>query len=102
MSRAPSPPEAVAGKESHMMRTIDVRLFGAFRQFGSRPSMTVDVPHQATVSELRAAVERRLPGGNARALLHASVFATDERTLDESEPVPFDRDLSVLPPVCGG
>lgn len=102
MSRAPISPEAVAGKEASMTRTIDIRLFGAFRQFGSRPSLTVDVPQEAIVSELRAAVERRLPGDNARALLQASVFATDERTLDESEPVPFDHDLSVLPPVCGG
>jgi len=36
-------------------------------------------------------------------LLKASAFATDRRVLDdESERLPSDEPLSVLPPVCGG
>lgn len=84
------------------MRDLDVRLFGALRPNGPHPTITVTVGDGATVAALRTALADRLGSENARALLAASAFATDERVLHEGERVPDVRELAALPPVCGG
>ena len=91
-----------AGANATPMRTIEVRLFGAFRQFGSAPTLRVTVRRGATVADLRAGVAELLAGDNAHALLLASAFATDDRMLDDAEVLPASDELAVLPPVCGG
>lgn len=85
-----------------MDQSIKVRLFGAFRQYAENGSIRVPVADAATVAELRTAFGDVLEDDNARSLLRASAFATDERVLDETDPVPADREISILPPVCGG
>ena len=84
------------------MRDLDVRLFGALRPHGPRPTVTVRVGEGATVATLRSALADRLDSDGARALLAASAFATDERVLDDGDPLPDVRELAALPPVCGG
>jgi len=84
------------------MRDLDVRLFGALRPHGPNPTLTLRVDDDVTVAAVRAALAERLAGDDARALLAASAFATDERVLDDGEPLPDVRELSALPPVCGG
>jgi molybdopterin converting factor small subunit len=84
------------------MRDLDVRLFGALRPHGPRPTITLSVDAGATVATVRAALAERLGSESARALLAASAFATDERVLDDGEAVPEVRELAALPPVCGG
>ncbi len=84
-----------------MNRAITVRLFGAFRQGNPDSRLTVEIPEQARVADLRAAMEATLRDANARSLLKASAFATDSAVLDDDEIVP-DREISILPPVCGG
>lgn len=85
-----------------MMRTVDVRLFGAFRQFGAEPTLRVDVAEDATVADVRAAIGARLEGDNVHSLLRASAFATDDRVLNDADAVPSGPELAILPPVCGG
>lgn len=84
------------------MRELDVRLFGGLRPNGPRPTITVRIGDGATVAAVRAALAEHLGSEHARALLDASAFATDERVLDDGESVPDVRELSALPPVCGG
>ena len=85
----------------NMTRQIPVRLFGAFRQERSDPTLTVEVGTDARVAELRQAMHAALDSDSARALLQASAFATDTEVLDDDQPVP-EREISILPPVCGG
>lgn len=84
-----------------MTQAITVRLFGAFRQGNPDSSITVEIPEQARVADLRTAMDAALSDENARSLLKASAFATDTAVLDDDDPVP-DREISILPPVCGG
>ncbi len=84
-----------------MTQAITVRLFGAFRQGNPDSSITVEIPEQARVADLRTAMDAALSDENARSLLKASAFATDSAVLDDDDPVP-DREISILPPVCGG
>lgn len=85
-----------------MMRTLDVRLFGAFRQFGADPILRISVADDATIAQVRAAVGTHLAGDNAHALLRASAFATDDRMLGEDDTLSTINEIAVLPPVCGG
>lgn len=85
-----------------MTRKIDVQLFGAFRQYGDgAASLPVTVSESATVGALREAFAASLSDDNARALLAASIFATDHAMLQDHDAIP-DGAISVLPPVCGG
>lgn len=84
---------------------IEIRLFGAFRDFDPAASITLDIPEPATVADVRHAFDAyardRWPDWRP-ALLRASVFASEQRVLRDAEPVPDDGRLAVLPPVSGG
>lgn len=82
-------------------RQVPVRLFGAFRQGQADSTLTVEVSPDAQVSDLRRALHAALASDSARSLLQASAFATDSEVLDDEQPLP-DREISILPPVCGG
>ncbi len=90
-----------SGETITMTRQIPIRLFGAFRQGRSDATLTVEIDTDARVSELRQAMSKALDSDSARALLKASAFATDTEILDDDQPVP-EREISILPPVCGG
>ncbi len=85
-----------------MSQQVEVRLFGAFRQYSRDAAIAVTLPESATVTNLREAFADALEDDNARALLKASAFATDEAVLDEDDSVPEHGRISILPPVCGG
>lgn len=89
-------------KVEEMSMNIEIQLFGAFRQYGDGSAIQVSVPEDSEVAGLRQAMHEQLADDNARALLRASAFATDERVLDETESVPAERNIAILPPVCGG
>lgn len=84
-----------------MTREFRIRPFGAFRRYGDQP-VTVSVPADASVAELRAAYADTLPDDDARSLLASSVLATDDTLLRDADPLPGTAELSVLPPVSGG
>lgn len=84
-------------------REVRIKLFGGFRQFREESSLVLALESANTVAELRSQVARVFgDDDNALSLLKASAFATDNRVLDDDEEVPFDADLALLPPVCGG
>lgn len=82
-------------------RHVPIRLYGAFRQSHAESTLTVEVADDSKVADLRQALHAALSSDSARALLKASAFATDTEVLDDDQPVP-ERELSILPPVCGG
>lgn len=84
---------------------IELGLFGAFRQFQPDARLELEVPEEARVADVRAAVASygasHWPGFDAR-LLASSAFASETTILRDGEPVPQDAWLAVLPPVSGG
>jgi len=89
------------------MTEIQVRLFGAFKNFSSdSPSMTLDFQEPKareglSVSEIKAALSLKL-GPDAQALIQESVLATEDRVLLPEDWIPSGSKLAILPPVCGG
>jgi molybdopterin converting factor small subunit len=81
---------------------VRVALYGAFRQSMGCPEVLVRTAADATVADLRRELAEHLPNDIVRGLLRVSAFATDEQVLQDTDPVPDDQVLAVLPPVCGG
>lgn len=84
---------------------IEVRLFGAFREYVPDALVQLEVADGASVGDVRAALERHgcahWPGFQP-ALLQRSALASDSSVLRDAEPLPADGRMAVLPPVSGG
>ncbi|HEX2597040.1 MAG TPA: MoaD/ThiS family protein [Luteimonas sp.] len=84
---------------------IDIQLFGAFRDHDPAARVQLDVPDDARVADVRAALDAY---GRAHwprfqpALLQRSALASDSAVLRDHEAVPGGRRMAVLPPVSGG
>jgi molybdopterin converting factor small subunit len=84
---------------------VRLRLFGAFRQVA--PELTLEVPRDTTVADLRRhvkeALTRAYPAAGDDDLVDLSAVASDTEILAESHLLGGgDVSLSILPPVCGG
>ena len=88
------------------MVEVELRFYGAFREYSEQVSMKFLLQVGSGLEELRREVFVRLdhmkPGAATADLLSKSVFADSEDILTES--YRFDRShvLSIIPPVCGG
>ncbi|GMU42703.1 MAG: MoaD/ThiS family protein [Xanthomonadales bacterium] len=83
---------------------VQLALFGAFRDLHREPTLLLEVSGD-TVSAVRASFAAHLLGqGHAErsALIRASAFASDQALLHDTEAIPADGRLAILPPVSGG
>lgn len=84
--------------------TVDVGLFGAFRAYQSPAIVSLCVPRDACIADVRTALADygRIHWPQfSETLLRASAFASDTALLNESDAIPCGI-LAVLPPVAGG
>lgn len=84
---------------------IEIRLFGAFRDYEPTALVHLDVAADARVADVRAALDahgRAHWPGFQPALLQRSALASDEAVLRDHEAIPSDGRMAVLPPVSGG
>jgi len=80
--------------------TLTVHLFAAARDLAGAATLPVDLPHAATVSDLRAALAARVPA--LAALLARSAVAVDHDIADDAHVLSAAAEVAVLPPVSGG
>ena len=83
---------------------IELELFGALRDLEPGDRMRVPVAG-TTVADLRAALARHAAARWPRVspgLLKSCAFATPGAVLRDSQPLPADGRMVVLPPVSGG
>ncbi len=78
---------------------INIKLFGAFREFGE--AVMLSVPIGSSAVDVKEALAQTLDQKN-HSLVEVSVLANDNAILQESEVFNVDTELSILPPVCGG
>lgn len=84
---------------------VEVKLFGAFRDHDPAGVVALDLPENANVIALRQALEAYASAhwpGFCPKLLKYSAFASDKAVLRETDPLPADGKMAVLPPVSGG
>lgn len=84
---------------------VELALFGAFRQYDPAARIELELAEDARVADLRQAfagyAAAHWPGFNP-GLLARSAFASEREVLRETESIPADRRMAVLPPVSGG
>lgn len=80
------------------MRTVTVRLFARLRELAGADQVSVEVPENATIGQLRQRLQMaypQLPVSMCAVAVDAE-FARDEDNLDPS------GQIALLPPVSGG
>ncbi|MCC7097533.1 MAG: MoaD/ThiS family protein [Thermomonas sp.] len=84
---------------------VEVKLFGAFRDYEADANVTLDLPADARVEDVRnglAAYAGIHWPQFCPKLLKCSAFASEHAVLREGDPIPEDGRMAVLPPVSGG
>lgn len=84
---------------------VVVNLFGAFRDLQPQVQLELDLPEGARVADLREALAdyaRTNWSGFRPGLLACSAFASESAVLRDSDALPANGPMAVLPPVSGG
>jgi molybdopterin synthase catalytic subunit len=79
---------------------VTVRLFARCRDLAGAGSVSVALPPGATVAELRRRLAAEHPA--LAALLPRCAIAVDGEFAEETQPLPRDAEVALLPPVSGG
>lgn len=77
-----------------------VKLFAAARQFAQCDQLSLDLPAKATVADLRGAIVEAQPA--LAQLMPSALIAINTRYARESDPIPANAEIAVIPPVSGG
>lgn len=88
-----------------MKQNVNIRLFGAFRNYISEPSVTLEVETGSTARYVRSSLEKYLMGKAENfdsKIIEESMLATEDAVLELDDAVPQGVSLAILPPVCGG
>ncbi|MDQ2666044.1 MAG: MoaD/ThiS family protein [Gemmatimonadota bacterium] len=79
--------------------SVTLLLFASYADAFGAPSLSVDIPEQATVADLLAAIEDR-PG--AHVLPRAPLIAVNQRYASASTRITAGDEVALIPPVAGG
>jgi molybdopterin converting factor subunit 1 len=79
---------------------VRVRLFARVRDLAGADTMTVDVPDDATVGDLRARLVAELPA--LAGLLPRCAVAVDQEFAGDEARLREGAEVALLPPVSGG
>jgi molybdopterin converting factor subunit 1 len=80
--------------------TIDVHLYARARDLAGHPRLTVPLPENATVGDLRRRLAELVPA--LAPLLSRSVFAVDNECAEDEALLSPGAEVALLPPVSGG
>ncbi len=89
------------------MIEIELRLFGAFRNYGSDTAeLRFSIPEKSSVSALKKVfaeeLRGRVPHFSDEQLIEDSAIADERRILATDYVLERSCRLAILPPVCGG
>lgn len=79
---------------------VNVLLFAQARQIAAKQQIEIDVPTEATVADLRKAIEIKFP--DLASLLVRSTIAIDQQYAVDSDVIPSGAEVAMIPPVSGG
>ena len=79
---------------------VAVKLFARARDLAGAESVSIEMPDQATVADLRNQLGSVYPA--LKGLLARSALAVNNEFADETTILPANAELALLPPVSGG
>ena len=83
-----------------MTMTLTVHLFARARELAGAPTLAVELPAGATVTDLRRALSNRIPA--LAMLLERSAVAVNHDFADDARVLVEGDEVAVIPPVSGG
>ena len=84
---------------------LRVQLFGPYRDFQPQPSLELDVADGASVAAARTALAAHAAAhwpACTPGLLRSTAFASEVALLRDSDALPADGRIALIPPVNGG
>jgi molybdopterin converting factor small subunit len=88
------------------MNSVQIRLFGAFRNYSSESEIVVEIESALSLDQIKAGLLKKLSAVGKedaiKTLLSQSAVANESRVLGESDLILPGMKLAILPPVCGG
>ena len=84
---------------------LRVQLFGPYRDFQPQPSLELDVADGASVAAARVALAAHAAAhwpACTPGLLRSTAFASEVALLRDSDALPADGRIALIPPVNGG
>lgn len=87
------------------MIDVTIKLFGAFRKYGNGEEMTISVPENTQIQDLKTYLGNEIKakhGDFDQNLINSSVFGNENEILKTDSVISKKCTLAVLPPVCGG
>ena len=79
---------------------MKIRLFARARELAGTDTLEMELPAGATVGELRRRIAAASPA--LTGLLERSALAVNDEFADDSQILPAEAEVAVLPPVSGG
>ncbi len=84
---------------------IEIEYFGAFSKFKDEVPLTLELPLNSTIQDLKTAIFNALSefdDGKLEGLIAASAIADDNRIYNKDETISKSGKFAILPPVNGG
>ena len=79
---------------------VVVLLFAQARQIAAADKIEVELADDATVADLKQAIAQEYP--DLAGLLSRSNIAIDQQYATDSDVIPADAEIAMIPPVSGG
>lgn len=79
---------------------IQIHLFAVARQLAGGPALSLELPENATVATLKAALALRCPA--LAPILPSLMIAIDNDYATDDALIPPGAELAAIPPVSGG
>jgi molybdopterin converting factor subunit 1 len=79
---------------------VSVKLFARAKDIAGVDTVSIEVPEQATVAEVRQRLASAYPA--LKSLLWRSALAVNNEFADDATVLPANAELALLPPVSGG
>ncbi len=79
---------------------IEVKMFAAARQIAGAETVTVELPDDSRVADLRQALAERFP--DAQPVLNHAMFAIDMEYVSDNVALSPTAEIACIPPVSGG
>ena len=81
---------------------IKIRAFGGIKAAFEQELFEVTLSPKSTASDLKKYLETQIQDANKRDLLSKCALANESRILLDTDSVDQEKEVAILPPVCGG
>ncbi len=79
---------------------IELLLFASSKDLFGKSQITIELPDEATVGDLKAALKERQP--DAASLIQRCAFSVDQQYATDTTVILAKHEIAMIPPVSGG